>query len=452
VTPAHLRAVVASDGADADASGPADDESLVRRARVDPDAFALLFRRHAHAVHGFAYRRSGSREVAEEVTAATFERAWRALPSFTWRGGGLEPWLFRIAAGELAGWYRRERRHHTPRAQLVLREMAGNGTTHDDAGSHPEVLRRPESRGGGRRNVVLATDLRRHRPPRPASASFGTLRGGHAMRTDRRRLHERLERMGGAAVPPPSPDFLVRTEERLRSLRSVTLVEDEVGAARARRRGPWLTAAAAAAAVVALVVAVPEGDQDTVSVTTGGTTSTSVPSSTIAPTPTTTTTAAPDATPTSVPGTVPSPPAAVTPTTTSVPTRARPSTTTTAPAAPTTAVTEPAPPATTTSTTVATPIAKLDLRCEAGTDELSAFVTCTWAATTDPAFAGWRLHRAAGSDVKRLVWSSDDGSVRTWVDRDVVAGSTYQYAVEAVTATGRTIAKGGVVSVACCGP
>jgi hypothetical protein len=269
------------------------------------------------------------------------------------------------------------------------------------------------------------------------------------MRMDRRRLHDRLERMGGAPVPPPSPDFLVRTEERLRSLRQVTLVEDEVGAARAHRRGPWLAAVAAAAAVVTLVVAVPDGDHDTVSVTTGGTTSTPAPSSTIAPT----TTTAPDATPTSVAATVPPPPAAVASTTTSVPARPRPSTTTTAPvpAAPTTAVTEPAPPVTTTSTTVATPIAKLDLRCEPGADELSAFVTCSWGATTDPAFAGWRLHRAAGADVKRLVWSSGDVSVRTWVDRDVVAGTTYQYAVEAVNATGRTIAKGGIVSVACCG-
>lgn len=110
--------------ADPPAAGPADDESLVRRARHDPDAFALLFRRHCGAIHGFAYRRTGSREVAEDVTAATFERAWRALPSFRWRGGGVRPWLFRIAAGELAGFYRQERRHQTPRAQAALRDLA----------------------------------------------------------------------------------------------------------------------------------------------------------------------------------------------------------------------------------------------------------------------------------------------------------------------------------------
>ena len=120
---AEFGPVTASD-IEAPAAGPADDESLVRRARHDPDAFAMLFRRHCRAIFGFAYRRTGSREVAEDVTAATFERAWRALPSFRWRGGGLRPWLFRIAAGELANYYRQERRHQTPRAQLALRELA----------------------------------------------------------------------------------------------------------------------------------------------------------------------------------------------------------------------------------------------------------------------------------------------------------------------------------------
>ena len=116
--------------------GPADDESLVRRAPHDPDAFAQLFRRHWDGIYGFAYRRSGSREVAEEVTAMTFERAWRALPGFTWKGGGVQPWLFRIAAGELAGWYRRERKHDTPRAQQALREHADTRTADD---THAEV-------------------------------------------------------------------------------------------------------------------------------------------------------------------------------------------------------------------------------------------------------------------------------------------------------------------------
>ncbi|HET7487051.1 MAG TPA: RNA polymerase sigma factor [Acidimicrobiales bacterium] len=134
---------VAETGDDDDGApcGPADDEALVRRAREDPDAFGLLFRRHWPAIYAFAHRRCGSREVAEEVTSATFERAWRALPGFEWKGGGIRPWLFRIAASELAGWYRRERRHRSPRAQMAMRELAGSADFDGPGGDLDEPVR-----------------------------------------------------------------------------------------------------------------------------------------------------------------------------------------------------------------------------------------------------------------------------------------------------------------------
>ena len=98
--------------------------ALVARAQDDADAFAALYRRYLPVVYGFAFRRSSSREVAEDVTSATFERVWRALPAFEWRGGGFEPWLFRIAAVEVAAHYRRAQRADQPRAQAALRDLA----------------------------------------------------------------------------------------------------------------------------------------------------------------------------------------------------------------------------------------------------------------------------------------------------------------------------------------
>ena len=102
----------------------AEQRALVERARHDRDAFASLYRQYVRRVYGFAYRRSGSREVAEDVTAVTFERAWRAMPAFTWKGGGFEPWLFRIAANEMAAHFRRQQRSESDRAQRALRAMA----------------------------------------------------------------------------------------------------------------------------------------------------------------------------------------------------------------------------------------------------------------------------------------------------------------------------------------
>ena len=110
-----------------------DTQALVERARWDPEAFAQLYRLYAHRIHAFAYRRSRSLEVAEEITSATFERALAGLPGFRWRGGGFEPWLYRIAATETAAFYRRTRRSEGRRAQLALRDLAPTttGPAHD---------------------------------------------------------------------------------------------------------------------------------------------------------------------------------------------------------------------------------------------------------------------------------------------------------------------------------
>ena len=109
-----------------------DERGLAEAARTSPDAFAVLYRQYVGRVHAFAFRRSGSREVAEEVTSATFERAWRAMPAFEWRGGGFKAWLFAIAARELAGWYRRNTRGNNARAQRALRLLHPDSVVDDD--------------------------------------------------------------------------------------------------------------------------------------------------------------------------------------------------------------------------------------------------------------------------------------------------------------------------------
>jgi RNA polymerase sigma-70 factor, ECF subfamily len=88
-----------------------DDRSLAERAsRGEIDAFGALYRRYVDRIYGFIYRRSGSADVAEEITASTFERALRGMPAFRWQGGGFGSWLFRIAANELTTLYRTQQR------------------------------------------------------------------------------------------------------------------------------------------------------------------------------------------------------------------------------------------------------------------------------------------------------------------------------------------------------
>ncbi|HET9443234.1 MAG TPA: RNA polymerase sigma factor [Acidimicrobiales bacterium] len=119
---------------------------LVERAKSEPDAVALLYRRYVRRIYAFAHHRSGSAEAAEEITSSTFEQALARLPGFVWRGGGFEPWLYRIAATETAAYFRRARRAEGPRAQQAARELAvptfwsGHDVDVDDAGRSERVV------------------------------------------------------------------------------------------------------------------------------------------------------------------------------------------------------------------------------------------------------------------------------------------------------------------------
>ena len=115
----------------ASSSESRDERALVAQARSDPAAFGALYRRYVERIYAFAYRRTWSPEAAEDVTAATFERALRHIERFDADGAGFGPWLFRIAANELVDHYRREGRTRSDRGQRGLHVLAGHPVEDD---------------------------------------------------------------------------------------------------------------------------------------------------------------------------------------------------------------------------------------------------------------------------------------------------------------------------------
>lgn len=107
------------------------DVELVDRARQDTESFEDLYVRYRDRIYAFAYRRTWTQEAAEDVTAATFERAYRHLDRFDASGAGFGPWLYRIAANELVDHYRREGRSRSPRGQRALQTLADDRSIDD---------------------------------------------------------------------------------------------------------------------------------------------------------------------------------------------------------------------------------------------------------------------------------------------------------------------------------
>ncbi len=101
-----------------------DERDLVEQARTDTAAFGELYRRYLPRVYAYAWRRTGNREAAEDITASVFEAALGGLPRYRWRPGGFAPWLFRIAANQVIAHHRREGRAMTDRGQRAMALMA----------------------------------------------------------------------------------------------------------------------------------------------------------------------------------------------------------------------------------------------------------------------------------------------------------------------------------------
>jgi RNA polymerase sigma-70 factor (ECF subfamily) len=82
--------------------------AALERAEWPPPSWDTLVREHADRVYRLAYRLSGNRVDAEDLTQETFVRVFQALPNF--RPGTFEGWLHRITTNLFLDMVRRRRR------------------------------------------------------------------------------------------------------------------------------------------------------------------------------------------------------------------------------------------------------------------------------------------------------------------------------------------------------
>ena len=93
-----------------------DAELVVLAQRGDAAAFATLYRRYAQRIYGFALRRLGEREFAEDATQIVFMRMATSLGSCR-DPNAFAGWLFVIARHSVADVGRRQQRTRAPRAE-----------------------------------------------------------------------------------------------------------------------------------------------------------------------------------------------------------------------------------------------------------------------------------------------------------------------------------------------
>ncbi len=120
------------------------EHELILRARSDPSALGLLYERHAPALLGYVYRRTGDPHITEDLVADVFVIVLKSLPGYRYRGVPIRYWLMRIATNVVNRWAKqRKKRPHVALDEAHASEVATRSTTGDVAeGARDEFLQR----------------------------------------------------------------------------------------------------------------------------------------------------------------------------------------------------------------------------------------------------------------------------------------------------------------------
>ena len=85
------------------------DRKLLDEIKANPQRFGILFDQCYQDIFSYIFHRVGDYDIARDIAAETFLKAFLNIQSFTWRGVPLSFWLYRIATNEVNLFFRRRK-------------------------------------------------------------------------------------------------------------------------------------------------------------------------------------------------------------------------------------------------------------------------------------------------------------------------------------------------------
>lgn len=89
------------------------EKELVEQAKIDPEAFGILYQRYVNKIYNYIYYRTGNQRDAEDLTAKVFHQALNHIGRYKDKGHPFSAWLYRIAHNLVANWHRDQKKRQT---------------------------------------------------------------------------------------------------------------------------------------------------------------------------------------------------------------------------------------------------------------------------------------------------------------------------------------------------
>jgi RNA polymerase sigma factor (sigma-70 family) len=162
------------------------DAAVIQQSWQESGVFAALYERHAAHISRYVARRLGD-DLADDVTAETFYRAFEKRRNYDLERPDARPWLYGIAANVMAQHHRRETRMlrafarsgADPVAQTYDTQWEGADDRMTAAGVHQSLAAALAGLSRGHREVLLLiawADLTYEETAQALGTSVGTVR------------------------------------------------------------------------------------------------------------------------------------------------------------------------------------------------------------------------------------------------------------------------------------
>jgi RNA polymerase sigma-70 factor (ECF subfamily) len=109
-----------------------EERELLVRIKSDRKEFGVLFDYYYKPIFSYLYRRTGTYELARDMAAETFLKAFLKIEKFAWRHVSIRWWLYRIATNEANQFYRRKRYTPTELERLLDFDLARQADSEDE--------------------------------------------------------------------------------------------------------------------------------------------------------------------------------------------------------------------------------------------------------------------------------------------------------------------------------
>lgn len=86
-----------------------DEKKLLDEIQSHPEKFGLLYDEYYDIIFSYIFRRIGNYELARDIAADTFLKAYLKIHFFEWRGFSIMYWFFRIATNEMNLFFRKNK-------------------------------------------------------------------------------------------------------------------------------------------------------------------------------------------------------------------------------------------------------------------------------------------------------------------------------------------------------